>query len=85
VIDEMRKISDQIEAKPDLYMRRTYFAGLNKVRAQVAELINAETDEVVIVPNATHGINTIVNNIKWEAGDIIVICMSRSHCIASLD
>jgi selenocysteine lyase/cysteine desulfurase len=70
----MRKLSDQIEARPDLFMRRSYLPILEATRANVAKLIGAETDEVVIVPNATHGINTIVNNIKWAEGDIIVIC-----------
>jgi kynureninase len=55
-------------------MRRSWLPLLNSVRSQVAEIIGADVEECVIVPNATHGINTIVNNIDWADGDKIVIC-----------
>lgn len=70
----MRKLSDQIESCPDLYMRRTYIPELVKVQDQITDLIGAERDEVVITPNATHAINNIVREIEWEKGDIIVMC-----------
>ena len=39
---------------------------------QVADLIGAAHGEVVFVPNTTHGINTILHNIEWREGDIIL-------------
>jgi hercynylcysteine S-oxide lyase len=41
-------------------------------RRQVAELVGAEHDEIVFVPNTTHGLNTFVRNIEWREGDIIL-------------
>ncbi|ORY28005.1 pyridoxal phosphate-dependent transferase [Naematelia encephala] len=76
VIEAMHKLSDQIESNPDLFMRRSYFSLLEDVRERTAKLIGARTDEVVIVPNATHGINTIATNIKWVEGDVILIYLS---------
>lgn len=38
----------------------------------MAELIGADHDEVVLVPNTTHGLNTILRNIEWRQGDIIL-------------
>lgn len=84
VVEAMRKLSDQIESCPDLYMRRTYIPELVKVQDQVADLIGADRDEVVITPNATHAINNIVREIEWEKGDIIVMCRLRLGCEATL-
>ncbi|KAG8879897.1 hypothetical protein FRB97_001315 [Tulasnella sp. 331] len=67
--DEINILS---EARPDLFFRTTYKPMLREVRASVARLIGAETDECVMVPNATHGINTILRNFSWEEGDILV-------------
>ena len=41
-------------------------------RRQVAELIGAKRDEVVLVTNTTHGLNTVLRNIEWREGDIIL-------------
>lgn len=53
-------------------MRYTYSPLLVTARERVAQLIGAETDECVIVPNATHGINTVLRNLEWSHDDIIV-------------
>ena len=55
-------------------MRKSWLPLLNACRSQVAEIINAKYDECVIVKNASIAINTVVNNIKWQDGDVIVIC-----------
>lgn len=72
----MRKLSDQIESFPDRFMRQDWLPLLNYNRDLVAKMIGAQQDEVVIVPNATHGVNNIVTQINWQEGDIIVICES---------
>jgi selenocysteine lyase/cysteine desulfurase len=68
------KLLRKIEANPDRFMRRDWLPLLNDTRAKVAQMIGATTDECVIVPNTTHGIETIVRNIKWQPGDRIVTC-----------
>lgn len=66
------KLSYEVEANPDRYMRITYTPLLNAVRARLAELVGAETDECVMVTNATHGVNTVLRNLEWKEGDVIV-------------
>ncbi|WRT70899.1 uncharacterized protein IL334_007898 [Kwoniella shivajii] len=73
VIEKMRTLSDQIEQNPDLFMRRSWLPKLNKVRQEVSEMIGARLEEVVMVPNTTHGVNTILANLEWAEGDIILI------------
>ncbi|KZO89798.1 PLP-dependent transferase [Calocera viscosa TUFC12733] len=62
----------KIEQKPDLYMRSILRSMLADVRERVAKVVNAETEECVIVPNATHGVNTVLFNLEWKKGDVIV-------------
>jgi hypothetical protein len=56
-------------------MKRDWLPLLNDVRAETAEILGAAADECVMVPNTTHGINTIMQNIIWQPGDRIVTCM----------
>ncbi|KAI5119107.1 hypothetical protein M0805_007855 [Coniferiporia weirii] len=72
VLEACERISREIEANPDRYMRITYKPLLVTVRSRVAQLIGAETDECVIVPNATHGVNTVLRNLDWSKDDVIV-------------
>ena len=72
------KLRVQIEGNPDRFMKRDWLPLLNDVREKSAAIIGAKAEECVIVPNTTHGVNTILHNIKWAAGDRIVICKSSS-------
>lgn len=54
-------------------MKETYFDLLIHTRTRLAKFIGAgETDEVVLVPNASHGISTILRNFEWNEGDILI-------------
>jgi selenocysteine lyase/cysteine desulfurase len=55
-------------------MRRKWLPLLNKARGETAQLLGATSGECVIVPNTTHGINTIMTHIEWKDGDRIGIC-----------
>lgn len=69
------KISQEIEANPDHYYRIKLAQELIDVRTRLAEFINAkEIDEVVMIPNATHGVNNVLHNIPWKEGDILIGC-----------
>lgn len=51
-------------------------------RGLIADLIGADLDEVVFVPNTSHGMNTILRNIEWREGDIILESTStRCACV----
>ncbi|EJD06673.1 PLP-dependent transferase [Fomitiporia mediterranea MF3/22] len=72
VLRACEEISRKAEANPDRFYRSTYVPLLNTVRAKVAELIGADTDDCVVVFNATHGVNTVLRNLIWQKEDIIV-------------
>jgi selenocysteine lyase/cysteine desulfurase len=74
-------VSDNCEANPDLFIRRTILTMVPLVRMKIAKLLNVSVDEVVLVPNTTHGINTVLKNYIWKAEDCLVNCQSflESH------
>lgn len=53
-------------------MRLKYGTHLIQCRKRVARLIGADVDECVLVPNAIHGINTVLRNFGWAKGDVII-------------
>ena len=66
----------EIESNPDLFHRMTYQKRLIGVREKLASFIGAKTDEIVLVSNASTGINTILRNFEWdsEKDDQIIVC-----------
>ncbi|KAF7431200.1 hypothetical protein PC9H_006921 [Pleurotus ostreatus] len=69
---ECDRVAREIERNPDLFHRFTHYNIQAQVRELIAPLIGAQADECVIVPNATLGVNTVLRNIEWERGDIII-------------
>ncbi|XXG95180.1 hypothetical protein Hte_001440 [Hypoxylon texense] len=63
---KLRHYQDLAEARPDQFIRYEAPDILNENRAAVAKLINAPTDTVVLVQNATTGVNTILRNLSWN-------------------
>ena len=72
VMQACKAIADEIEANPDLFMRLKYGELLTKCRKRIARLLGAGVEECVLVPNAIHGINTVLRNLSWKRGDIII-------------
>ncbi|KAF7302931.1 PLP-dependent transferase [Mycena kentingensis (nom. inval.)] len=67
-----RKLDAQTESNPDRWMRKTYLPMLTAVRTRLADLLGAKPEECVLVTNASTGISTVLRNLVWEEGDVIV-------------
>ncbi|KAI0397751.1 PLP-dependent transferase [Xylariaceae sp. FL0594] len=65
VREHMRRHQRLYEAAPDRYLRYEYPALLDECRAAVARFVGAPADTVVFVPNATTGVNTVLQNLAW--------------------
>ncbi|KAM0143949.1 hypothetical protein ACHAP3_001216 [Botrytis cinerea] len=65
-------LQDEIESYPDTFLRYTYPELLGESRRAISPLLGVEADEVVFVPNATTGINTVLRNLVYEKGDVVV-------------
>jgi selenocysteine lyase/cysteine desulfurase len=58
--------------RPDTFIVTDLPNYIDESRQAVAPLLGAPVDEVVFVPNASTGVNTVLRNFKWEKGDVIV-------------
>ncbi|KAI1116462.1 aminotransferase family protein-like protein [Nemania sp. NC0429] len=72
VRDRRRSIQSETEARPDTFIRFTYPKLLLEARRAVAPLLGADAEEVVFVPNALTGINTVLRNLEYVEGDVIL-------------
>jgi selenocysteine lyase/cysteine desulfurase len=72
VLEYQRKLQNESEARPDTFIRYTYLDLLNASRSAIAPLLGADPHEVVLVPNATTGVNTILRNLKFDEDDVII-------------
>ncbi|PBK64409.1 hypothetical protein ARMSODRAFT_846269, partial [Armillaria solidipes] len=74
-LDRSARGADKIKTNPDLFMRLTYQPMPIAVREKVASFIGvSNANEVVLVPNASNGVNTVLKSFIWEAEDVIVTC-----------
>ncbi|RDB27630.1 Hercynylcysteine sulfoxide lyase [Hypsizygus marmoreus] len=72
VLSEVNELTLKIESNPDHFHRISYLPLLVDVRRRLAQLIGVDTDEVVLVPNASVGVNTVLRNFEWEEGDTLI-------------
>ncbi|KAF7596527.1 hypothetical protein BBP40_001400 [Aspergillus hancockii] len=68
----LRKYQDEIEATPDPFIRYTHGELLDESRIATAEILNVPVQEVVFVKNATTGVNTVLRNLSYKDGDVII-------------
>src|SRR3989337_613468 len=59
-------------ARPDAFIVTEIPKLINESRTAIAPLLGASVDEVVLIPNATTGVNTVLRNLHFEKGDVIV-------------
>ncbi|TQV94179.1 hypothetical protein V2A60_002765 [Cordyceps javanica] len=78
--DKFRAYQDLSEAEPDKFIRYDLGLLIDESREAVAKIVNAPTDTVVFVPNATEAVNTVFRNIKWaEDGKDVIIFFSTIY------
>lgn len=69
-----------IEGNVDVFVKLRLPEHLTPARHRMAKLVGAGPNEIVFVPNTSHGLNTILRNLVWNKGDTIVTGMRKpSH------
>ncbi|KAL7948751.1 PLP-dependent transferase [Trichoderma barbatum] len=64
---KLRDYQDDIEARPDPFVRFAHARLTDESRQAVAGVVNAPVESIVFVNNATEGVNTVFRNLKWDA------------------
>lgn len=54
------------------YIHGGFYRHADRVRAQVAQLINAKPDEVTFCKNTSDGLSMVANGLSWNNGDNVV-------------
>ncbi|KAH7106401.1 PLP-dependent transferase [Auriculariales sp. MPI-PUGE-AT-0066] len=73
VIEYAEKLGREANAKPDAWFKGGIEEKVLQVRQKLAELVNADLEECVMVVNATHGVNHALRNFAFNEGDVIVV------------
>lgn len=60
------------EARPDYFQRYEFPEMVDRSRAAMASFLDIPVDEVVFVPNATTAINVVLENLRFEKGEVIL-------------
>ncbi|KAI6710949.1 hypothetical protein JHW43_006515 [Diplocarpon mali] len=65
-------LQSQAIARPDTFVSYTTFPLLARSRVQLAPLLGVHHDEIALIPNATTGVNTVLRNVAWQSGDVVL-------------
>ncbi|KAH3590976.1 hypothetical protein KXW46_002704, partial [Aspergillus fumigatus] len=68
----LRHFQSQVEARPDPFIRHIQPQLIDEARRAVASLLNVPTNECVFVKNASTGVNTVLRNLVFKQGDVLV-------------
>src|ERR1017187_10034203 len=63
----------RLERKPVQFLVRELEARLDAARAALAQFIGADAEDLVFVPNATSGVNTVLRSLEFKPGDELVV------------
>lgn len=67
------RMHEQSNSAPAYYMWKKFNKKRDELRAALADLMDAETEEVVINRNATEGLSTVIFGLDLKAGDEVVV------------
>jgi isopenicillin-N epimerase len=69
VLDFQKALRDRMERQPVQFLVRELEPMLDQARATLAQFTGARADDLVFVPNATSGVNTVVRSLPFAPGD----------------
>jgi isopenicillin-N epimerase len=69
VLDVQQRLRQQLESQPLRFFVREYETLLDAARAKLAAFIGVQASDLVFVPNATTGVNTVLRSLHFQPGD----------------
>lgn len=72
VYDAYQNWQLRLERQPVLFLGRELDDLLKESRRALGVYLNADVDELVYIPNATHGVNIVAHSLKLKSGDEVL-------------
>jgi isopenicillin-N epimerase len=69
VLSHQRTLRDRLEADPVRFLDLDLVGLLDVARIEVGRFLHADPDGLAFVPNATTGVNTVLQSLRFEPGD----------------
>ncbi|MEM8603645.1 MAG: aminotransferase class V-fold PLP-dependent enzyme [Cyanobacteria bacterium P01_H01_bin.121] len=73
VLAYQSQLRTQLEAQPTHFFKDELEPLLDQARYELAQFLGATASDLVFVPNATTGVNTVLRSLPWQAGDQILM------------
>lgn len=70
VAEAIREYANEAEKSGNLDAR--LYQRAERIRPRVAQLVNANTDEVTFIKNTSEGLSFVANGLNWNSGDNVV-------------
>jgi isopenicillin-N epimerase len=72
VLARQQQLRDRMESNPLQFMRQLESL-LDEARADLTAFMGADFADLVFVPNATTGVNTVLRSLSWQPNDEILV------------
>lgn len=82
VFDAYQQWQLELERQPVEFLGRRFGGLLREAREALAAVVGAQADDLVYVPNATTGLNTVARSLALEPGDQV---LTTNHEYGALD
>jgi len=82
VFEQYQAWQRELERQPVEFLGRRFTDLMRDARAALAAYVNADTDDIVYVPNATTGLNIVARSLRLNPGDEI---LTTDHEYGALD
>ncbi len=76
VLEEQTRLRVEIEKEPLYFFNHRYESLLDASRVRLADFVGADPSDLVFIPNATAGVNSVLRSLEFGVGDEI---LTHSH------
>ncbi|MGH8674717.1 MAG: aminotransferase class V-fold PLP-dependent enzyme, partial [Burkholderiales bacterium] len=73
VLEIQHRLRERLERQPVQFFMRDLEALVDAARGALAQFVGADRDDLVFIPNATAGVNTVLHSLRFEPGDELLV------------